>query len=558
MLTRAGQLEAELGGERHDEDQLAFLRDERDFRNCTLVELPRGDFAVTMLRNCAVAVFLELLWERLAESSDAELAAIAGKAVKEARYHREHAADWVVRLGDGTPESTARMKAALDLLWPYIAELFEADAIDEAAAASGLGPRWADLREHWRPSDARRARRSRPRAAGGARVPQHRQERPAQRAPRLRPGRDAAPAARVSGRRVVIDADAAPALAPARRSAGRRSRVERAWAVLDSVLDPEVPVVSVVDLGIVRAVVDEGDALAVVVTPTYSGCPATEVIEQSIVDALDGAGLGPTRVRMQRAPAWTTDWISDEGRRKLRDYGIAPPGPVDLARGAPIRFSRAAAARARLPALREHEHRAARRLRRHRLQGALALPRLRRALRALQADMKAGAVPALHFHPLRVKSVRPETDEAVVVSFDVPAELAEQFRFTHGQHLTLARDDRRQRRAALVLDLRRHATTASCASACARCRAGAFSTWINESLRAGDTIQVMTPEGRFFVPLDPAQSRHYLGIAGGSGITPILSIMKTVLARRAEVALHADLRQPAPALDDVHSRSSRT
>ena len=149
VLTRAGELEAEGGGERHDEDQLAFLRDERDFRNCTLVELPRGDFAVTMLRNCAVAVFLELLWGRLEHSTDAELAAIAGKAVKEARYHREHAADWVVRLGDGTPESTSRMKAALDHLWPYMAELFEADAVDEAAAASGLGPRWADLREHW-------------------------------------------------------------------------------------------------------------------------------------------------------------------------------------------------------------------------------------------------------------------------------------------------------------------------------------------------------------------------------------------------------------------------
>ena len=108
------------------------------------------------------------------------------------------------------------------------------------------------------------------------------------------------------------------------------SRVERAWAVLGDVLDPEVPVVSVRDLGIVRDVVEEGGAITVVVTPTYSGCPATEVISQSIVDALDGAGLGPARVRMQRAPAWTTDWISAEGKLKLRNYGIAPPGPADL------------------------------------------------------------------------------------------------------------------------------------------------------------------------------------------------------------------------------------
>ena len=150
VLTRAGELEGELGGTRHDEDELAFLRDERDFRNCTLVELPRGDFAVTMLRNLAVAIFLKQLWQRLEGSSDGELAAIAGKAVKEARYHREHAAGWVVRLGDGTAESAARTKAALALLWPYVAEIFEADAVDAAAAAAGLGPRWSELRDDWR------------------------------------------------------------------------------------------------------------------------------------------------------------------------------------------------------------------------------------------------------------------------------------------------------------------------------------------------------------------------------------------------------------------------
>jgi ring-1,2-phenylacetyl-CoA epoxidase subunit PaaD len=127
-------------------------------------------------------------------------------------------------------------------------------------------------------------------------------------------------------------------------------RRARAWAVLDGVLDPEVPVVSVVDLGIVRdVVVEDGGELVVVVTPTYSGCPATEVIEESIVAALDGAGLGPTRIRMQRAPAWTSDWISTEGRAKLRGYGIAPPGPADLAQGAPLRFVPRAVAKLSCP-----------------------------------------------------------------------------------------------------------------------------------------------------------------------------------------------------------------
>jgi len=116
------------------------------------------------------------------------------------------------------------------------------------------------------------------------------------------------------------------------------SRLERAWALLDRVLDPEVPVVSVRDLGIVRDVIESKDGLTVVVTPTYSGCPATEVIEASIVAALDEAGLGPTRIRMQRAPAWTSDWISAEGKARLRGYGIVPPGPVDIAKGVPLRF----------------------------------------------------------------------------------------------------------------------------------------------------------------------------------------------------------------------------
>jgi ring-1,2-phenylacetyl-CoA epoxidase subunit PaaD len=115
-------------------------------------------------------------------------------------------------------------------------------------------------------------------------------------------------------------------------------RVARAWSVLDQVADPEVPVLSLCDLGIVRDVVERGDAIEVVLTPTYSGCPATEVIERSVVDAIDAAGLGPARVRLQRAPAWTTDWISEAGRRKLRDYGIAPPGPVDADAGVPVRW----------------------------------------------------------------------------------------------------------------------------------------------------------------------------------------------------------------------------
>lgn len=100
---------------------------------------------------------------------------------------------------------------------------------------------------------------------------------------------------------------------------------EQAWQVLARVADPEIPVISVTELGIVRDVRTDGAAVEVVVTPTYSGCPATEVIEASIAAALREAGARDVRIRTQLAPAWTTDWIAPEALEKLRRYGIAPP-----------------------------------------------------------------------------------------------------------------------------------------------------------------------------------------------------------------------------------------
>jgi ring-1,2-phenylacetyl-CoA epoxidase subunit PaaC len=146
LLSHAGDLSGKAsGGPVLSEDELAFLREERDYRNPTLVELPRGDFGFTVLRNAVVATWLVEVWTALAHSGDPELAAIAGKAIKEARYHLQHNADWVVRLGDGTPESTARMQTAVNQLWRYLPELLEDDAVDLAAAQAGLGPKPSDF-----------------------------------------------------------------------------------------------------------------------------------------------------------------------------------------------------------------------------------------------------------------------------------------------------------------------------------------------------------------------------------------------------------------------------
>jgi len=134
------------------------------------------------------------------------------------------------------------------------------------------------------------------------------------------------------------------------------------------------------------------------------------------------------------------------------------------------------------------------------------------------------------FHPLRVRAVQPDTAEAVVVTFEVPQELRPVFGFTQGQYLTLRKEIDGQ-------DLRR--SYSICAGVddgelrvgVRKVAGGVFSNWINEHLKPGDTLSVMAPQGRFFVPIEPVARRHHLGIAGGSGITPILSIMKTVLAR---------------------------
>ncbi len=143
LLTHAGQVEG-LG---RDEDALAYLRDEREFRSVHLVEAPRGDFAHEMARLLWFAAYQHALHTALLDSSDDVLAGVAGKAVKEVAYHRDHAAQWVVRLGDGTTESRERMGAALAAVQPYVDELTSDDEASQWAADQGIGVLPSSLRE---------------------------------------------------------------------------------------------------------------------------------------------------------------------------------------------------------------------------------------------------------------------------------------------------------------------------------------------------------------------------------------------------------------------------
>ena len=215
----------------------------------------------------------------------------------------------------------------------------------------------------------------------------------------------------------------------------------RAWEAASRVVDPEIPVLTIADLGVLREVRVDGGHVEVLITPTYSGCPAMQAIALDVQAALAGAGIRDASVRTVLAPAWTTDWMSEDGKRKLREYGIAPPIRCDAAR---------------LPALRFRGYRDAVRVRLHLVQGALALPRMPRAVRPFPMSL----IPP-RFHSLRVKEKRQETGDAVSLVFEVPDGLGPLYRFAPGQYLTLARDDRGRGHPPLLFDLRRSRRAAS-------------------------------------------------------------------------------------------------
>ncbi len=127
----------------HSEDQLAYLRDAQGWRNCLIMELPNGDFAFSIARLLLVSAFVDPLWRASMVSSDLTVAAVAAKAEKETAYHLRHAGEWLIRLGDGTDESHRRAQAAIDSLWPYTGELFEAPAADS------VFPDPSTLRDTW-------------------------------------------------------------------------------------------------------------------------------------------------------------------------------------------------------------------------------------------------------------------------------------------------------------------------------------------------------------------------------------------------------------------------
>ena len=148
LLKYAGEVE----GKGRTEDDLAYLRCDREYKNILLVEQPKGDFGMTMMRQFLFDAYRKLLFERLVNAKDETIAAIAEKSLKEMKYHFKHSSEWIIRLGDGTEESNRRVQDSLDTLWRYTSELFYTDAVDAELIAAGTIPSMEGLEEDWEKS----------------------------------------------------------------------------------------------------------------------------------------------------------------------------------------------------------------------------------------------------------------------------------------------------------------------------------------------------------------------------------------------------------------------
>jgi ring-1,2-phenylacetyl-CoA epoxidase subunit PaaC len=145
LLKYAGELE----GKGRDEDKLAFLRIEKEYKNCLLVEQPNGDFGVTMMRQFLFDAYRLPLFEALQHSKDEQLSGIAEKSLKETKYHYRHSAEWIIRLGDGTEESHQRVQTAMNTIYRYAADIFMADEVEKALEVAGILPNMAEVKEAW-------------------------------------------------------------------------------------------------------------------------------------------------------------------------------------------------------------------------------------------------------------------------------------------------------------------------------------------------------------------------------------------------------------------------
>ena len=301
---------------------------------------------------------------------------------------------------------------------------------------------------------------------------------------------------------------------------------QRAWDAAAAVVDPEIPVLTIADLGVLRDVTVNDGSVEVAITPTYSGCPAMNMIALEIELALERAGLRQPE-GAHRAVAGL-DHRLDERRRPQKAQGIrhraAASGRLRVARCSACSRWRARNAAPGIPNCFPSSARPpARRC------GAAGTAANRSTISSVIEDVFATP----RFHRLAVDDLRRKSADAVSLTFAIPQALADDYRFAPGQYLTLrtTMDGEEVRRSYSICS---GPDDGELRIAVKKVDGGAFSSWAADELKAGDELDVMTPTGRFGVAHTPGEARIYVGFAAGSGITPILSIVKGVLAREPD------------------------
>ncbi len=334
---------------------------------------------------------------------------------------------------------------------------------------------------------------------------------------------------------------------------------QRAWNAAAQVVDPEIPVLTIADLGVLREVAVTDGRVEVSITPTYSGCPAMNMIGLEIELALEREGFQNPKIRTVLSPAWTTDWMSDDGRRKLREYGIAPPQAASSRRAlfGVQQVSCPQCGSGDTEVLSEFGSTSCKALwrckscaNRSTISNVIDFDRhceeqsdeaihsflswrdglLRFARNDGEVESLRVSMHTPRFHRLAVNDLRRESADAVSLTFAIPPALADDYQFAPGQYLTLrtTMDGEEVRRSYSICS---GPDDGELRIAVKKVDGGAFSSWAADELKAGDELDVMTPTGRFGIAAAPGEARIHVGFAAGSGITPILSIVKGVLAR---------------------------
>ena len=268
-----------------------------------MTEQPNGHFGDTIVKLFLFSSFNFLFYNKLSQSKNENFSAFAFKSLKEVKYHLKHSKSWIVRLGDGTKESNKKVQESLNSLWEFTGEFFEMDEIDNELNKKGIGVNNKSLKEDWNNIINTTLLESKLK----------------------RPEDGYMQTGSKNGLHTEHLGHILSEIQYLKHTPMQNGNTEKIWELLNTVPDPEIPVISVVELGVIRNVEYVNKTYLISITPTYSGCPAVKTFQDDIKICLSKNGIDNFDIKLVYSPAWTTDWMSDSTKKKLLKYGISPP-----------------------------------------------------------------------------------------------------------------------------------------------------------------------------------------------------------------------------------------